>query len=60
MKKHCQQVHEAVNMLLGEAVVRILAEGKHVTNMSLKEMIFELTDCAPDLAMSAILDRLDY
>ena len=31
MKKHCQHVHNAVSMLLAEAVIRILAEGKHVT-----------------------------
>ncbi len=60
MKKHCQHVHNAVNMLLGEAVIRLLAEGKHVTNMSLKEKIFPLLDGEPDFAVCAIWDRLDY
>ncbi|PKB91378.1 hypothetical protein A8A01_01280 [Ewingella americana] len=60
MKNQRQHAPNAVNMLLGEATIRFLTEGKHLTNMLLKEMIFLLSDCEPDFAMSAIWDWLNY
>lgn len=40
MKNQRQHAPNAVNMLLGEATIRFLTEGKHLTNMLLKEKYF--------------------
>lgn len=52
--------HEAVCMLLGEAAYLLVAEGRAVTNISLKEMIAEISvgepNKAEDFALQVLLN----
>jgi len=54
-----EKAHEAMCLVIGEAVVQICAEDRAITNESIIEMILMLSDGAEvDLAVEFALDTL--
>lgn len=57
-KDFCEQAHEAVVKVLGEAVVQVLAEQCPLTNESVADMVELRSEGEPDLAVEFALDML--
>lgn len=58
-KDFIEQAHDGVVIVIGEAVVQLVAEGRKISNEAVAEMIVQLSDGKPDLAVEFAIDMLE-
>ncbi|QKJ88053.1 hypothetical protein PMPD1_3121 [Paramixta manurensis] len=53
-----EKAQAATAQLIGDAVIQLIAEGRAVTNESIREMVELLADAEPDLAVEFAISML--